>query len=316
MFSSGFTINDDSFNDFGRCQGLTADDVVSMDPFFATVETLSLDPVISYDTTNEEIEELFPSIVDTPLWMGKQSKSTFHKWWHLVRQLPDYALVPSTVKELATTIVDVYARKDAAMMGLLRVIDKAVTSPTEALHYPLVYMKVASVMKLKLDTEGRIDYNAPKPRLPKGYLVAVAKTLALRVTLSQFPEAYRHIHWAEKQLPTMDRVFIVPHGDNTEEPEPQEKQTIVDAVSSATQQYTSTLWKLMDVLNDYTYNMPQNVNMSIDNVKKLDVFSKMLEYNILCEEDTNKLKDAIGNITKAKESALEAARLAWLDNLL
>ena len=249
----------------------------------------------------EEVHRTFPAIQNTPLIMD--TAKTFCRWWWLVKQLPDYKLVPKTVQALVEGVVDKFVKRDTSMMGVLKVLDVAVDCEVEALHLPLVYINLHNAFE-------------KTRKVPIPYLVAVAKTLTLRKLLHGKADGY--IHWAEKQLPSDSRVFIIPHGDGTHPDPPMDVQQLVnEAVTKATTEYTPTLWKLLESYERFAHTFPRTVTLPALDLEKRDVYRKVLAWGDLQgEEDKARLRAIVESIDKKEVDTLESERAEWFKTLL
>lgn len=248
----------------------------------------------------EEVHKVFPKIDNTPLWCDPSK--TFVRWWSLVKQLPDYKLAPKTVTALVQGIVDKFVSMDTCIMGLLRVFDVAVAGGVETLHIPLVYINVHNAFE-------------KTKKMPYAYLVAVAKTLTLRRLLHGTP-ADEYIHWAEKQLPASDRVFIVPHPEAAAEPPAEVQQLVAEAVPKATTEFTAMLWRLVGSFERFSGSFPRKVSLPAIDLDKRQVYGKVLKWGDVVDEGVrDKLQAIIDAVDKKETDALERARLEWFDSI-
>lgn len=299
---SGFAFGDDAWNDWGRCQGMDGGltergvDFGIVNPTATTRE-----PQFNPKFSLEDMEAAFPAAKGTPLWFGNATKVTFSKWWHLVTELPDYAVNADAVKALADGMVARFTASGDDMMGVLRAIDMAVRSPVAALHFPVVYSKV-------------YEAHRSTRRVPCPYLVATAKSLTLRQLLTDAGLA-EHTYWAEAQLPREGRVYLVPHTNPVEPPEDQ-KESIEGYVQRAQAEFHEQLWAVMEVVESVAPGLPRAVSDPDFNglrVKR-DVYRKALAYgDIVADRAT--LEGVIADIDAEEKAVLVTMRRNWFNSL-
>jgi hypothetical protein len=171
----------------------------------------------------------------------------------------------------------------------------------EALHLPLVYINVHNA------------YEKTR-KLPHRYLVAVAKTLTLRELLQGTP-ADAHIHWAEKQLPQSERVFIIPHNAaDAKDCPPHVQQLVTDAIPKATREYTPMLWRILLTMERFAATFPRSVPLPTIDQQKREVYPKVLQWGDLqSAEDRARLQAVLEEIDKKEKDKLEKARRDWFD---
>jgi hypothetical protein len=138
--------------------------------------------------------------------------------------------------------------------------------------------------------------------------------LTLRRMLHGTP-ADEYIHWAEKQLPASDRVFIVPHPESTEPPA-DVQQLVSEAVPKATTDFTAMLWRLVGSFERFSGSFPRKVSLPAIDLDKRQVYGKVLKWGDVTDEGVrHKLQAIIDAVNRKETDTLERARLEWFDGI-
>jgi hypothetical protein len=292
--------NDDAFNDWGRCDGTYADplDCGGLHRQF---------PPAAPEASREDLEaaqQRFPGISESPLWFCADGKAAFCRWWAAVQQLPDYAAAPLAVQQV---VEEVIAGAATEPVDVMHAIKAALDTPVAALHIPVVSRKVSDVRAKAVKPNSTPKREAA---VPWAYLVAVAKTLALRDALAG-TAAYDHVHWAERQLPREARVYVVPHDKAAADP-PAELQALVRAHVSSPPDFEPMLWALCGALRQVA-GMPQRAPAKDQD--RVDTYAKMLGYGVLCDGDSAALQEYIDAAAAEAAAALSVKRREWFERV-
>jgi len=296
--------NDDAFNDWGRCNGSYAD------PLDGGVLHRQFPPAPA-EAAPADIDAAkarFPGISKSPLWFCADGKAAFCRWWAAVQQLPDYAATPLAVQEV---VEDLIAGAATDPLDAITAIKAAVDTPVAALHIPVVSRKLAEVRaRAEAAATSTEEAMAAMKAVPWAYLVAVAKTLALRDALAG-TAAYDHVHWAERQLPREARIYVVPHDKAAADP-PAEVQALVRAHLDAPPDFEPMLWALCGALRQVV-GMPQRAPAKDQD--RVDTYARMLGYGVLCDADSAALQEYIDAATAEAAAALSAKRREWFERI-
>lgn len=295
--------NDDAFNDWGRCNGTYAD------PLDGGVLHRQFPPAPA-EAAPEDIDAAkarFPGISQSPLWFCSEGQAAFCRWWAAVQQLPDYAAAPLAVQEVVEGVIACAATDP---LDVITAIKAAVDTPVAALHIPAVSRTASEVRaRAAAAATSPAEAMAAMKTVPWAYLVAVAKTLALRDALKG-TAAYDHVHWAERQLPRQARVYVIKHIAAADPPA--ELQALVRAHLDAPPDFEPMLWALCGALRQVV-GMPQRAPAKEQD--RVDTYAKMLGYGVLCDADSAALQEYIDAATAEAAAALSAKRREWFERV-